>query len=174
MYQKTFNSPTSKFKAENIEASIALDTEVRGQISEAIERVLNETSILDAVAWAIEANEIPKAQQENFALGYILGATAKTTSNILVQHKAEVKTRDAKHRKIAEDYGEEEAAANDLEQEQIRKAVRAKADKKVKPLEIDTNAEEVEKIRDMIIPYLTQFRSKISQELALKRSGKLK
>ena len=141
-----------------------MDREIRGLISEAIERVFNQQNILDTAKWATDADDEIQSI-EDFALGYVVGALTNIAHNLLVDDKLRAKNKEIKHRILIKDMGKEEAMKFEAELDKNAKAFKAKGGRKVK---FETTDEEDNEIRQMITPMIAQFRIKLNQELALR------
>ena len=139
---------TGFLQIENLELE-TLDRETRGKISELLHKIYEKQNIVDTCFWAMEADE-KIISKEDFALGYILGALANISNGMILDRKL----RDKIRRDFTKPIGKE--ATEKLKPEAI------------KPLRIDTTALQYNEVKNMLIPMIAQYRTKIGYELGLK------
>jgi hypothetical protein len=143
-----------------------LDRETRGKISESLEDAFENYRISEVSKWAIDADEEIESV-EDFILGYLLGSLMKSAWVYLHDKKCDDKLEELEHRFYLKHIGKE--ATEELE-EQMEREVKQLKSARIRIPEIEVSEKELYEIRSMIIPYISQFRTKIRQEQALRKA----
>ena len=138
-----------------------MDRETKGLISEMLTNAYEKQNVIETILWALEADENIESE-EDFALGYMIGAL-NNIANRIIANKKEQDWRYKLMKKILNKEYEKT-------QTQIEKANEERRTKRVITKRFDTTDREVSIIRNMIIPMMAPFRTKITHEIALWQS----
>jgi hypothetical protein len=147
-----------------------LNRETRGLISEIINNLYEEQSVLEMVNWVLETDARAKVEAETFALGYVLGSLMNHAYGVARHEKRDKKTNESWMKYAVKKFGEEEATRIIEEfDRRVKEQVKELKAKGGRPINVEPTDKETDAIRNMLIPMIPQFREKISKELALRK-----
>jgi hypothetical protein len=126
-----------------------LDTETRGLISGFFNAAFEQTKVLDIVDWVLRADD-QILSREDLALGYYIGSLMNMAMDA------------AEHKKLM-------SKVMSKASEGLKKSLAESKAKGGRPLKGRLTNEEIEEIKNMLIPMIGSFREKIRQEEALRR-----
>ena len=140
-----------------------MDLKTRGIISSIINNVFESQNVLETIKWILETDD-EVISSEDLALGYFLGSLMKISANSAgIMHK--IAFSNEQYRKTLEKiYGKKEGKIKYLEYE-MKMYEPSKKDSV--PILIEPSKEEIDEIRNMLIPMIPRFREKIRQEETL-------
>lgn len=142
-----------------------MDIETRGLISEIVNYVFEKQNVLETVNWILEADEQVRSK-EDLALGYFMGSLMKFASNVVSRRKLEEKAMKQHKKRLEKALGKEEAKRELMERDRRFEEMEAKGGRRIKA---EPSDEDIEDIRNMLIPHIAPFREKIRKEVALRR-----
>jgi hypothetical protein len=137
----------------------SLDRETRGLIEKGLDNIFQEQDFLETAGWVLEADD-EVISQEDFVLGYFLGAAMMWANEVLEKEKI-FKKIERKLERTKKKQGEE-----------LQQGEEKKARKKVRPYRVTVPIEEKETIKDILRLRISPFREKVRKELALKRADR--
>lgn len=140
-----------------------MNKEVIGLLSEGIEKTLEQKNIVEKAKWAIEADE-EIISIEDFTLGYVLGSLMNNLKDGVYWIKWAEKYDAKRERDSVKILGREKY--NELK----TKVILESKGKSGRTIKSEVTEAEIDRIRNMIAPMITQFRAKISQEYALSKA----
>lgn len=142
-----------------------MDRETRGRISEIIDYAFEKQNVLKTINWILEAdNQV--GSQEDLALGYFMGSLVNNTYDVAGHKKVNEKLEKQYKKRLEKICGKEGATKRLREDDIILEETRTKGGRRIKA---ELTEEEIEDIRNMLIPMIVPFREKIRKEVALRR-----
>ena len=142
-----------------------MDREIRGLISGTIDYVFERQNVLKAINWILEADDQVRSQ-EDLALGYFMGSLVNIAHDVAGHNKVNEKLEKQYKKRLEKICGKEGATKKLKEDDTILEETRAKGGRRIKA---ELTEEEIEDIRNMLIPMIAPFREKIRKEVALRR-----
>jgi len=159
-----------------------LDVGEKGIISNSIDSAIEEKDIVEKASWAVEAVksqyrikpdagalEMPiDVLEKMMSLTYALGSTLSSIVTDIVAERYSQKVDEWLYSRWVKDFGGDKADKM-LAEKIVRET---KESEKTKPLKIEFTDEDYVYVREKIASVTEQFKIKINQEYALKKSNK--
>ena len=137
-----------------------MDIKTRGVISSIINNSFETQKVLETIKWILETDD-DVVCKEDLALGYFIGSLMNISSNTWSRLKKEEIVENYYKKSLEKTYGKKQGKIKYLE---YKMRMEENNENEKSQVIVELPNEEVEKIRNMLIPMIPKFREKIRQE----------